>query len=282
MIFVDGLGLGVKDPDINPLYSGMCPFLCELLERHAVPVDAQLGVPGIPQSATGQTILLTGINAAARLGRHLEGFPNAALREMIVEHNIFRVLRERGLAVTFANAYFIEDVSQVRARRWQSVTTVAALAGIGTVRDTTLMLRNEAVYQDLTREALRERGYQGPLVSPHEAGEHLLSIAQNHDFTLFEYFQTDRAGHSEDKTRVEKVLRELDEFLRVVARYAEAQGQLFVLTSDHGNIEDSRTASHTNNPVPLVAMGSGAKHLQNAVRCLDQFVPVFMELMGQG
>lgn len=274
--------MGVKDPDINPLYSGVCPFLNELLERYAVPVDAQLGVPGRPQSATGQTTLLTGINAAERLGRHIEGFPNAALRDIITEHNIFRVLRERGLAVTFANAYFIEDVSQVRKRRWQSVTTVAALAGLGTVRDTTLLLRNEAVYQDLTRNALRERGYQGPLVSPREAGAHLLNIAQKHDFTLFEYFQTDRAGHSEDPTRVEKVLCELDEFLRVVARYADAQGQLFVLISDHGNIEDSQTASHTSNPVPLVAIGSGAQHLQNTVRRLDQFVPAFLELMDLG
>ena len=282
MIFVDGLGMGEKDPAVNPIYSGACPFLCELLERYAVPVDAQLGVSGLPQSATGQTALLTGVNAAALLGRHIEGFPNGELRKIIAEHNIFRILRERGFSVTFANAYYVAHLEQVRTRRWQSVTTVAALAGIGTVRDTTLLLRDEAVYQDLTRQTLRERGYNGPLTTPAEAGQHLLAIAQQHDFTLFEYFQTDRAGHAGDPARIERVLHELDEFLCVAVRHAEAPDHLFVLTSDHGNIEDSRTPLHTNNPVPLVAIGSGAEHLQKHVRTLAQFVPAFLALVERG
>jgi bisphosphoglycerate-independent phosphoglycerate mutase (AlkP superfamily) len=33
---------------------------------------------------------------------------------------------------------------------------------------------------------------------------------------------------------------------------------LFILTSDHGNIEDLSTRGHTFNPVPLVARGPHA------------------------
>ena len=40
----------------------------------------QLGIEGLPQSATGQTALFTGINAAQLLGRHLFGFPNQPFR----------------------------------------------------------------------------------------------------------------------------------------------------------------------------------------------------------
>lgn len=278
MVFVDGLGLGVADPDINPVYSGICPFLCQLLERHAIPVDAQLGVPGIPQSATGQASLLTGVNVPAHVGRHVEGFPGPVIRRIIEEHNVFAALRDRGYSATFANGYFVDDVEQVRKRRHQSVTTVAALAGIGHVRDTFLMLRNEAVYQDLTRKGLRERGYTGPLTSPREAGVHLLRIAQRHDFTLFEYFQTDRAGHGRDRARVLEVLSELDEFLSVAVSHAEQQRGLFVMTSDHGNVEDLTTAGHTVHPVPLVAIGCGAEHLTSRVRSLTDFVPTLLAM----
>jgi hypothetical protein len=38
-------------------------------------LDASLCVPGLPQSATGQAALLTGLNAPELMGRHIEGFP---------------------------------------------------------------------------------------------------------------------------------------------------------------------------------------------------------------
>jgi 2,3-bisphosphoglycerate-independent phosphoglycerate mutase len=276
MIFVDGLGLGAPDPAVNPVHSEACPFLRKLMEQHAVAVDARLGVPGVPQSATGQASLLTGINVAERAGRHVEGFPGPAIRSVVKQHNVFRRLANRGYAGTFANAYFVDSTEQVRARRHQSVTTVAALEGVGHVRDTVMMLRGEAVYQDLTRKSLRERGYTGPLVAPRESGEHLLDIARRHDFTLFEYFQTDRVGHGQDRARALEVLGELDEFLQVAAQHAKQERGLFVLISDHGNIEDLSVSGHTLNPVPLVAMGHGAEMLKSKVRSLVDFVPVLL------
>src|ERR671938_545563 len=83
LIFVDGLGIGV-------------------LAR----TDARLGVEGRPQSASGQTTILTGVNAPARLGYHKQGFPNEAMREIIREHSIFlQLARARIGPNTFANAY---------------------------------------------------------------------------------------------------------------------------------------------------------------------------------
>ncbi|MCB0133540.1 MAG: hypothetical protein KDD75_00330, partial [Caldilineaceae bacterium] len=82
VLFLDGVGLGPDDPFVNPLAVDAYPALRELLEGHRpvadtgrlstaaaelVPTDANLGVAGRPQSATGQAAIVTGINAAQRL-----------------------------------------------------------------------------------------------------------------------------------------------------------------------------------------------------------------------
>ena len=41
-------------------------------------LDAGLGVEGLPQSATGQAVLLTGVNIPAELGYHYGPKPNPA------------------------------------------------------------------------------------------------------------------------------------------------------------------------------------------------------------
>lgn len=278
MVFVDGLGLGEKDPATNPIYSGACPTLQRLLSEHAVPLDACMGIAGLPQSATGQASLLTGCNGAAVMGRHVEGLPGPQLKSLVQKKNLFTRLVDRGYKTTFANAYFTTDVEEVKQRRHQSVTTVATLAAFGAVRDTAMLLENKAVYQDLTREFIVPRGYTGPMVSPRESGEHLLAIAAEHDFTLFEYFQTDLIAHKGERSDVERVLLQLDEFLDVVVRFPEEPGRLLLLTSDHGNIEDQSTRLHTKNPVPLVALGEGAERLKQEVKSLTDVVPSLMSL----
>lgn len=276
MLFVDGLGLGSGDPAINPLHRGACPVLEALLEE-ASAVDACLGVPGLPQSATGQTALLTGINASQVMGRHIEGFPGPELRRVVREHNLFRKLIQRGYGPAFANAYYVEGWTEVMRRKMQSVTTVMTLDALGEVRDTRRMLEGRAVYQDLTRETLRERGYGGPLTTPRQSALDLRRIASEQAFTLFEYFQTDRMAHAGVEEGILRVLAQFDEFLAEVLPFAGESGHLLLLTSDHGNIEDSTTRMHTLNPVPLVARGEGAEALKKRVKSLVDFVPFLLE-----
>ena len=109
----------------------------------AVLADACLGVPGRPQSATGQTTLLTGENAARALGRHLLGFPNLALREILTRRSLFRTLATQGRRTAFANAYPVAYLQSLgipchgqpeaaltgRRRPRASASTVAFLAG---------------------------------------------------------------------------------------------------------------------------------------------------------
>lgn len=277
---VDGLGLGPADSRRNPLYAGASPHLVDLLEQHAVPVDAGLGVPGLPQSATGQTTLFTGINAARHMGRHVEGFPGPALRDLIRAHNLYDQLAAHGVSSTFANAYYASSLAEVEARKLQSVTTVAALKAFGQVRDTARMLAGRAVYQDLTRASLQVRGYDGPLITPAQSAADLVAVASECDVTVFEYFQTDRAGHKGTREEVLQVLGRFDEFLGSLRPFAEQPGHLLVLTSDHGNLEEFGSSTHSLNPVPLAAVGMGAEFLKRRVKSLVDVTPALVELYG--
>lgn len=261
LVFIDGLGLGKPDAAVNPLYRGACPFLVELLEDQARPIDAQLGLPGRPQSATGQAAIFTGKNASAHMGRHVEGLPGPKLKELVREHNVYRRLQALDARATFANAYYIDDQEDIRRHRRPSVSTVAALQAFGRVRDRRDLEANRAVYQDLTRTVLQERGYPGPLIRPSEAAEHLAAVAVDYDFTLFEYFQTDLMAHRGSEEDIQRVLAEVNDFLATLLPAWLRGDRVFLLVSDHGNIEDATSRSHSMNPVPWVVTGSSADGL---------------------
>src|SRR5947207_14613824 len=114
MLFLDGVGVGTSNPAINPFFAGTYPALGELCGgdmihlRHArrssssasiTPISATLGTEGLPQSGTGQTALMTGINAASLIGKHFGPYPYSTLHPVIDEKNIFRMLRDSGKMV---------------------------------------------------------------------------------------------------------------------------------------------------------------------------------------
>ena len=114
LFFIDGLGIGRKTTE-NPLnvtrnIEPLDNFTGEKVEIFLggilVSTDPRLGIEGRPQSASGQTTILTGINSAQILGHHKQGFPNEKLREIIAEHSIFKQLKRKNIEPNvFANAY---------------------------------------------------------------------------------------------------------------------------------------------------------------------------------
>ena len=276
-IFVDGLGLAPASPD-NPVNADVCPFLCDLIARSAKPIDACLGVDGLPQSATGQATLFTGRNAAQYMGRHVEGFPGPTLRKFVEQDNVFLMLKAMGRRGRFADGYMAETVDELRNRRFRSVTTTAALTVPEVISLKADILANQAVLHDLTRAVIVSKGYQGPLVTPSEAAEHLVQIALGYDYTLFEYFLTDRAGHSGNYETAAEVLRSLDAFFATLFPLAEELGFALALTSDHGNIESISAKGHTRNPVPLIARGPGAETVLHKSSSLTDVTPAFLAL----
>lgn len=274
-LFIDGVGLRGAAAD-NPVNPEVCPTLCRLVEKHSKPIDACLGVEGLPQSATGQATMFTGVNCASAMGRHCEGFPGPALRAIIEKSNLFLQLEKRGRKVAFADAYLVDSADELASRRFKSVTTVMALTVPKVVLTADDLMEDRALMQDLTRETIQDRYPDVAIIPPQRAAEHLFAIAQKNDFTLYEFFQTDVAGHSLDYARACAVLRMYDRFLATLARFTEAAGMTLVITSDHGNVECMAERGHTRNPVPFIAFGPGEERIRAAVSSLKDVTPAIL------
>lgn len=296
LIFIDGLGLGEDDAAVNPLVRFDPSFFRRLFGRPLtnklgriigdevclVPTDASLGVEGLPQSATGQTAIFTGINAPRRLGRHILGFPGPSLAAIIAAHGIMGELAAAGCRVTSANMYtdnYFELVAK-RQRRHSASTLTILGAGLP-LRSSAEMAAGEAVYQDITNAMLPEFGVTGvPVVSPDVAGKRLAALAGRHHFTLFEYFQTDRRGHKVDWAEAAKIVGVLDGFLAAVQQ--AAGDVLTVITSDHGNFEDLSRKTHTLNPVPTILFGPGCRQAAAGIRDLTDIKPAIISYILEG
>jgi hypothetical protein len=275
-LFIDGLGLKPPATD-NPVNSEVCPALCRLIANHSKPIDACLGVEGVPQSATGQATMFTGVNCSQEMGKHCEGFPGFELRKIVEEDNIFMELKRRGKRVRFADAYLIDDVSELADRRFKSVTTVMALTVPESISLTEDLADDRAPMQDLTRETIQDKYPDIPVIQPQRAAEHLFAIARENDFTLYEFFQTDVSGHSLDYTRACEVLRLYDRFLSSLVRFTEAAGITLVITADHGNIESMSQRGHTLNKVPFIAFGPYENFIRDKVSSLVDVTPAILE-----
>jgi hypothetical protein len=298
-VFVDGVGAGERDPERNPLARGEF-LLSRFADGGGAPLpaggrcvlaDATLGVPGRPQSATGQTAILTGENAPRLLGRHLLGFPNAALREVLRSRSLFRALAGAGRRAAFANAYPVaylralgieaagEPEFELRGRRVRAAaTTVAFAAGGGRFRTWEDARAGRALTHDITGGRARAFGADLPARGPEDAAAILLGMAAEHDLTVFEFFETDEAGHARSMERALDALARLDALLRALLA-GMAPGDGLVVASDHGNLEDLSTRNHTRAPVPVLGFGSAAGEL-GAVRDLTHLAPLLERLVG--
>ena len=293
-VFVDGLGIGRADAATNPCTAaGLTLFdtFSDVARRaplpfggHVIPLAADLGVPGKPQSATGQTTLFTGANAAELLGGHLWAFPNETLRNVIDEHSLFRAVAARGFEATFANAYrpdfFATPYESMLGR--VSVTTHAVRAAGLRYRTLDDLARGEAVYHDIRREHARAHGFNVPTVTPAEAGRHLAALVRAHHLTVWEYFLTDVAGHRGEWAGAERTLCDLEGLLLACLADLDLAQVTVLLTSDHGNIEDLSTRGHTSNPVQTLLWGRGAAALAARMRTLLDVYPGLLSLFPPG
>ncbi|MDQ3687206.1 MAG: metalloenzyme [Acidobacteriota bacterium] len=290
LIFVDGLGIGTRGHH-NPLdllaaqtAAPLAHFQDEdqpiLHDGILAMTDARLGVEGRPQSASGQTTILTGINAPAALGFHKQGFPNEQLREIIRQHSIFLQLKRARIGPNiFANAYS-RHFFDARPR-WVSATTVAVeSAGLQfrTVADVRI---ERALYHDFTNQLLSEAGEDVEKRTPEAAAHVLADISREHRFTLYEYFLTDRMGHQQDFAGALAVLTGLAAFVRAVLDCIDLSRTTVMLTSDHGNIEDLSVRNHTLNHVPTLAWGAQCETVKPRVRSLADITPTIIEILTQ-
>jgi hypothetical protein len=276
VVFLDGVGLGDADSGANPFMHAKMPGLISLLgvprltrefagtvnkQAALLGLDTTLGVPGLPQSGTGQTAILTGCNAPALLGKHFGPYANPELRQLLSAESLFHKLKADDLPVVYANAYphrFLDRLSRGKGRL--SANTLAAhLAGLK-LRNTEDLQAGRAIPALLTNEFWPERVSLPPL-SAYQSGQQLAQLAADHALTFFEFWYTDHLGHKQDRERSVEILARLDEFLDGILGRLDWTRSLLLVVSDHGNFEDWTTKKHTFNPALTILAGNAAPTL---------------------
>ena len=296
-IFLDGVGIGPADPDVNPFArAGACGSVPTLLgftggrlptlDRPrtrgrlgwAFPLDASLDVEGTPQSGTGQTALLTGESAAELYGRHFGPWAPVRLRPLVEERSVLRRAAEAGRRVAFANAYPRDWPGSRRRRRVAAPPLAARGAGVLNRHEDELA-RGEAVASEIVNDGWRVHlGHDRvPAVTPEEAGANLASISASADLTLYAHYATDTVGHRGDMTQAVDAAVRVDRFLAGVLERVR-DDTLILIASDHGNLEDVR-GGHTTNPALGVAAGPEAERASE-IGDLRKVTPFVLDVLG--
>jgi 2,3-bisphosphoglycerate-independent phosphoglycerate mutase len=295
LVFVDGIGMGMPGAQ-NPFDGAPIRVLAPLGGRHEPPrgiamgtLDASLGYPGLPQSATGQATLFSGQDAMGIVGGHAPAFPSAKLAAFLATENIFAKGRTRGLTAGFLNGFDdaraeragrIVRGEEPRARSFPvSASTICGVASGGTLRRSEDVRRGAAATFDLTGEIVRGFGYDAPHRTPEGAARAVLAGSLELDLSYFEIFLTDKAGHSQDMAFARHEIARTERFLEEIFASA-ADDTLVVVTSDHGNLEDLGTGSHTHARVPLLAKGPTADALIARAQDLRDVGPHLLAVLG--
>jgi hypothetical protein len=304
LFFIDGLGIGRREksnplnnlPDSEPLaiFQDEEPEI--IYDGVLVRTDVCLGVEGRPQSASGQTTILTGINIPQKLGYHKQGFPNTEMREILADYSIFLQLEELGIEPNlFVNAYTPSFFNETP--RWKSATTCAVETATMRFRTIQDLIENKALFHDFTNRVLIKNGYteqDGALFkvreyyqskgfnfdlkprTAEEAGKILAELTSNYRFTLYEYFITDKIGHEQDFETARRIVPQLAKVVRTVLENLDLTQTTVILTSDHGNIEDLSIRNHTLNDVPTIIWGHNRTEIAKQISSLSDLTPAIV------
>jgi hypothetical protein len=301
MLFLDGVGIGVDDSTANPFFCSRLTALRSLLNGElpsldkqfiqnekatCLSLDATLGIEGLPQSGTGQTALFTGVNAPQRIGKHFGPYPYSTLRPIIEEQNLFRRLKQAGRSVCFANAYPQKFFDYFEHKQNHlTVTTLSCKYNNMPLHRADTLEQGRAISADITNAGWARMGYPHiPVIDAAEAGRRLVRLLDENDFVLFEYWRTDKAGHSENMNDAIAALETFDEMLAGILETLSIGNSLLFMTSDHGNIEDMTTKVHTRNPVPALLYGHRHAEFAEVLRAqpdLTSVTPTIVQFMGE-
>jgi hypothetical protein len=275
-LFMDGVGLGDEDAEYNPLAKAHMPNLTRLLDgkrlvSRSVPLESEratlvaldpnLGMSGLPQSATGQASLVTGKNVPQLIGEHYGPKPTKEIAAIIRGENIFSELEGRGYRARLLNAYPERYFQAIQSgRRLLSAIPLSAHSADVALMTHTDLDAGRAFSADFTGQGWRQQlGYKdAPLMTHTDAGRKLAEVSASLDFAFFEYWMSDYVGHHQDMPGAIGLLEDFDQVFGGLLEAWQDDAGLILITSDHGNMEDMRTRRHTDNPVPGLVIGAKA------------------------
>jgi 2,3-bisphosphoglycerate-independent phosphoglycerate mutase len=298
LIFLDGIGLGADDSTVNPFAAAHTPTLWALSGGHKwlastprteseraifIPTDPRLGVPGRPQSATGQATIVTGRNVPAEVGEHYGPRPNPPVRAILAEGNVFKSLTAAGKRSALLDAYppgFFDAVD--RGKRLRSSLQQAAYEGGVRLFSADDYIAGCAISPDFTGQGWRDfLGYpDAPLYSADEAGVLLARLARSYEFSMFSTWITDEVGHRGPFERGVEFLELFDGVMASLLREWNDDEGLIVITSDHGNMEDISIRQHTEKDVPTVVIGAERHAFAEGFTSLMDITPRILQLLG--
>lgn len=276
--FIDGIGIGENNPLKNPFsrYANSILNICsgQLYQSNSIfkdtkiyPIDPSMGIPGLPQSATNQTSIWTGVNAAKILGYHVTGFPGPKLKTIIYDHSIIKKFKENGYNASLVNAYTPKFLKKLeKLPRLASASTHVQKASGQELFVVDHILEKKAIYMDITHHIMHEYypelKERFPVADPKEKGKDLVEISKNYELIIFEYFLSDKAGHSQSFEAAKFIIEKLEKFIEGICTSLDLDDTLIVI-SDHGNLEDLSVKTHTNHLVPLIVYGKLKKEFHN-------------------
>lgn len=303
VLFLDGVGLGVADPERNPFSVARTRHIREalggqpLLQASApcvgpqatlVSIDACLEMPGDPQSASGQAALLTGRNVPQEIGGHYGPKPNPPIAGILREGNLFTEVVRRGGTAGLLNAYpprYFEMIESGR-RLYSSIPLALDAAGLP-LRTATDIQEGVALSADFTGKGWSEQpGFPPvPIYARAESGGKMADLARQFDLSWFDFWPSDVAGHRSKMAQAVELVEHLDEVLGGFLEAWRDGPDLALITSDHGNLEDLSDRGHTRNPVPGILIGPADLRAELAprLRRLTDFYDVILDvLFGNG
>jgi hypothetical protein len=300
--------LGENNPETNPLARAKMPNLNALLDgrslvkesapfdgEHAslIAIDAAVGVDGLPQSATGQAMLLTGTNISAELGYHYGPKPNPEVAAYLNGETIFSKCVAAGKKAALLNAYpprYFHGIDSGK-RLYSSIPLAVTNVGLALFKYEDLVA-GRALSADFTGEGWRTfLGFpESPIMDAREAGKKLISLAMEYDFSLFEYWASDYAGHRQEMETAVGLMEVFDGVLGGLFEGLKVEGQrlkdemLVLVTSDHGNMEDVSTRKHTGVHVPALVIGgkSAREEFTRGMTDLTHIAPAIWRMVSEG
>jgi hypothetical protein len=248
--------------------------------------DARLGMSGLPQSASGQAVLLTGRNVPKEIGGHYGPKPNPAIRDILSADNIFLQVKKNGGKAALLNAYPPGYFSAIESnRRLYSAIPMAVVAANIPLMTFEDLQSGDALSADFTGVGWNQRSDfpHAPEYSPKKAGELLAQLGQRYHLSWFDYWLSDYAGHRGTISEAVNLLKNLDEVINGLLGLWDLENDLIILTSDHGNVENISGRKHTLNPVPALIIGplQTRRVFTRRPKNITSFYPALLEILSK-
>jgi bisphosphoglycerate-independent phosphoglycerate mutase (AlkP superfamily) len=142
------------------------------------------------------------------------------------------------------------------------------------------ILAGRSIFQEYSNRWLNQKGLQLPEFTPEKAAEILYNSAQHYDFLLYEYFQTDIFAHRRGFDDQLQLIKNLNTLMGKLISLLDPAKDTLLVTSDHGNIEDSTQKNHTCNPVPLIVWGYQGDRLRDGIDAITDVTPAILRFFN--